>query len=112
MAERVGFEPYERGRYPIEAQLASLISENECRGKMPRASIQRLESGGIPLALLAHHSFDLEGHILEQERFGRRYVQRLRLRQQSSNQVVEHTLLGEKKNHAQESSLCIGIVLP
>src|ERR1035437_230882 len=48
MAERVGFEPYRRGRYPIEPQLASLISENECRGKMPRASIQRLESGRTP----------------------------------------------------------------
>ena len=46
MAERVGFEPYGRGRYPIEPQLASLISKSEYRGKTPRASVQRLESGG------------------------------------------------------------------
>ena len=48
LAERVGFEPYGRDRYPIEPQLASPISESECRGKTPRASVQRLEVGGSP----------------------------------------------------------------
>src|ERR1019366_3882733 len=64
------------------------------------------------LLFLAHDSLDLESHVFEQKRFGRRYVQCLSLGQQSSNQVVEHALLGEKKSHTQESSLCIWIVLP
>ena len=48
MAERVGFEPYGRARYPIEPQLASLKSEREYRGKTPRGSLQRLKPVGTP----------------------------------------------------------------
>ena len=48
MAERVGYEPYGRGRYPIEPQLASLVSANKFPEKMTPRSVQRLEPGGTP----------------------------------------------------------------
>jgi hypothetical protein len=48
MAERVGYESYGRGRYPIEPQLASLVSANKFPEKMTPRSVQRLEPGGTP----------------------------------------------------------------
>src|SRR5512135_2144094 len=91
--------------------LLDLMSESECGGKTLRWKLAATRTRWCPLLLLTHDSLNLESHILEQERFRRWYVQRLGLSQESSNQLVEHALLGEKKSHPQESSLCLGVIL-